>query len=225
MISTIFFDVDNTLLDFTECSKQSMAQVFCDYGLPFDEGKFETFTAMNDMLWQRVERSELTKDRLFEIRWNMIFERLGINGIDGRVFERDFHKYLNVSCVKVQGAEDALSYLSGKYKVYVASNAPKDQQPKRMRLAGLDKYIDGYFISETLGAPKPDKRFYDACFAQLKGVSPCQTLMIGDSLSADIDGARDYGMKTCWFNRAKRPALRQSIDFTIEDLRQLKDFL
>lgn len=225
MLTTLFFDIDNTLLDFSACSKDSMQRAFEDYGLHFADDMFDTFVAQNNMLWRRIELGELTKDGLFKIRWNIIFEKLGIAGVDGEEFEEDFHKYLNVSCVPVDGAKQTLKYLSGKYRLYAASNAPLGQQPRRMKLADLDKYMDGYFISEELGAPKPSKRFFDECFARLDGVTPAQVMMIGDSKSADIDGARQYGMATCWFNFLKTKDADVRADIVIDDLRKLQDLL
>lgn len=161
-------------------------------------------------------------EKLLETRFNSLFERVGVKA-DGIAFETAFHEGLAESAVAVDGAKEVLEYLASKYNVYVASNAPLSQQAKRLKKAGFDKYIKGYFVSAEIGYLKPNKEFFDACFAKLDE-KPQDVYMIGDSLTADINGARNYGINTIWFDKY-RTEKQADCDYTVTDLFQIRNIL
>lgn len=224
-IKAVFIDIDNTLLDFDEGSKASMKDAFLQYGLEYKEEFHRTFLEVNNELWERIERKELTKEGLYKVRWNMIFKRHGICGVDGETFEKDFHRYMYDSAIPVKGAKDILNYLSEKYRICIASNASYKQQTHRLGLADMLQYADNVFVSEEMGQPKPQKGFFDACFARLENVLPSECVMIGDSITADITGAKEYGMLTCLFDRNATHGDRTNADMTVTDLLRIKEFL
>lgn len=221
MIKAVFIDVDNTLLDFDKCSEQAMRDTCADFAIPYEPYMFGVFKKINIGLWRRLEDGLITKDDLFAVRWNNVFAALDIP-VDGPAFEVRFHDYLNVSAVPIEGAREALAYLASKYRVFVASNAPKNQQPYRLEKAGMSKYIEKFFISDELGYPKPQKKFFDACFAFLPDITPAQTVMIGDSLTADIRGAKVYGMRTCWYNYDALPYDGSEADMIVNAIADVK---
>lgn len=202
-VKVILIDIDNTLLDFNRGSEASMMKCMAHFGLPVPEGMYATFKRVNDGLWHRIEKGELTKDELHRIRWGLVFEELGID-FDGVTFEAEFLETLKYSSVPVDGAFELLKYLGGKYKVFAASNAPSVQQRSRLKNCGMLEYFDGLFISEEVGHPKPSAAFFDACFEKLGGVGKDEVVMIGDSLTADIYGGIEYGLSTIWFNFDRR---------------------
>ena len=221
---TIFIDVDNTLLDFDACANKSI-ETACDrFGVPYTQRFIDVFHPVNLDLWHRLERKEITKEQLFQVRFNKVFEILGIE-CDGHAFEDEFHKNLFETAIKIDGAEELLKYLHSKHKVYVASNATLAQQQNRLKNAGLLKYIDGIFVSEEIGYPKPQRAFFDACFASLPDANPSNTIMIGDSVSADINGAREYGMKTIWYNHRHESTDGVECDLVADDLYQIVQML
>lgn len=217
-------DVDNTLLDFEKCAKQSMKDGFCEVSIPFSDEMFDVFTEINNDLWHRVEKKELTKNGLFKIRWNLIFKELNID-FDGPSFEKIFFKNLSQSTEQVDGATDILRYLSQKYTVCVASNARYDQQENRLKKSGLKEYIDKLFVSEKIGFEKPDKAFFDACFAHYPHIKKDEIIMIGDSLTADIAGGVACNIKTCWFNPKNMAAKDVKPDYTVNRLDEIKNIL
>jgi len=222
MIKAVFFDVDDTLLDFKECSRQSIIVACEKYGLSFDEHFFNTFIVENQKLWWALEKGEITKTYLFANRWNIIFKVLGID-FDGPTFEIAYHEGLDKSHVVIDGAIETLEYVKSKYITCVASNAALEQQINRLKLAGMDKYIDFMFVSGKIGVEKPNKGFFDYCFNVLK-LKPEETMMVGDSISADINGAKKYGMQTCLFDRCH--TLDSSCaDYYINNLSELKNIL
>ncbi len=214
----------NTILDFDACSKKSMINAFSVFSLEYKEEMFDVFYKKNKELWEEVERGNLTVPKLYEIRWNTIFELLGTSA-DGIAVEKVFHKGIEEGYEKMEGAEEFLSYLSAKFKVYAASNAPYHQQKTRLYNAELLTYFSDLFVSEEIGFQKPSFEFFDYCIKALN-LKPEEIIIIGDSLTADIKGGIAAGLKTCWFNPKKAP-LPEGVkpDFQISDLREIKNIL
>ncbi len=183
-----------------------------------------TFLPINNSLWARIEQGTLTLDGLHQVRWNMVFSALGLNA-DGLSFEKLFKKNLFYTAVKVDGAKELLEYLCQKYVVCVASNGPYEQQEYRLKKAGLLEYVSKIFVSERAKASKPSKLFFDYCFENLKGFKPEDSLMLGDSISADIEGAKNYGMATCWFDYYNTDKSSPFADYKINNLLDTKKIL
>lgn len=220
----VFIDIDDTLLDFTKCANDAIKSACNKFGVPYTTTLVDTFHPINLDLWHRLEKKEVTKERLFDTRFQIVFDKLGIKA-DGIAFETAFRENFHESAILVDGARDLLEYLRSKYKVYVASNASMHQQTNRMKRAELDGYIDGYFVSEEIGFPKPQKEFFDACFKALPDVKPQDVVMIGDSLSADIKGACEYGLKTIWYNHRNEPTADVKCDYIVSRLSEVKNIL
>lgn len=225
MIKAVFIDIDDTLLDFGNCAEYAMRESFRDFGLDFNRNMFPVFTEINAGLWHRLEKGEITKSELYGKRWVTVLGEFGIAHIDGSEFERHFQKHISDSAEKVDGADEILKYLSSKYKIYAASNGPHEQQIGRLKKAKLLQYFDGVFTSELLGVQKPDKAFFDACFGKIDQISPNETALIGDSLSADISGGAKYNMKTVWFNKNNGTAEGLHPDCTVNELIEIKNIL
>ena len=113
MLKAVLMDIDDTLLDFGKCAEQAMRIGFAEWGLPYDDSTYATFTRINDSLWLMIERGELTTQQLFEFRWNRIFEALGIQA-DGAAFEKRFLDLLYETAIPVDGAGRDLPLPQGK---------------------------------------------------------------------------------------------------------------
>ena len=127
MIKAILLDVDNTLLDFNKCACAAMQDAARDFSLALPEEAFSAFRRINDGLWRQIEEQTLTTDELYRIRWARIFRELGID-FDGPAFEARFYRYLTTAAEKVDGADELMAHLQGKYILCIASNAPYLQQ-------------------------------------------------------------------------------------------------
>jgi len=199
MVKAVFIDVDNTLLDFIPCSISAMRTCFEEFSLPFTDKTYPTFTSVNTPLWESLERGEIVREDIFRTRWNTIFAKLGLQA-DGLAFEKRFLALLSISAIPVEGAVELLSYLHKKFTVCIASNSMYEHQRGRLELAGMAPYIDHLFVSEQIGFDKPSKAFFDGCLAQLPSIRPEETIMIGDSLTADVAGGINSNIPTIWFN-------------------------
>lgn len=224
-IKAVLIDIDNTLLDFDKCAFVAIKNTARLHSISLPKNSFEVFLRVNDELWKELEYGEIAKEILYQKRWKKIFEELGIDS-DSDSFEEDFRKEMRKTAITVDGAEELLSYLSEKYPVYTASNASKLQQQIRLENAGLSPYISGMFTSEEIGFQKPAKEFYYSCCIELAPAAPSEIVMIGDSVAADIIGAKSFGLKSIWFNYYKKNYSNLNFtDYSVTSLREIKNIL
>lgn len=229
MIKAVLFDIDNTLLDFDAYVKQAMREGFEEFNLiEYDDSMYDTFTRINSGLWHDIEKGKLTFDELLHIRWNRVFEALGIT-FDGYEFEKHFRGKLFTNAIPVDGAHEILEYLSGRYILATASNGPYEQQINRLRVGDMyDRFLH-HFISEKIGASKPSPEFFEYCMNEInKGaeepIAPYEVMMIGDSLTSDMAGARGFGMKTCYYDRHGK-GTDEKVDYKIRELLEIRNIL
>lgn len=235
MYQAVFLDIDNTLLSFTAAAQDAMRTGMAKLGRTYTDDIWPLFQTINNGLWQQLERGELTPQQLYRIRWERIFAALGWQE-DGPAFEELFRCGLHESAVPEAGALQllaALDRLRPATLICAASNGPFEQQRHRLELAGMSGCFDHLFISEAVGFSKPDIRFWTQVFSVLNTgrsgpemLRPEHCLMIGDSLTADIDGAAAFGMHTCWFNPDQTPCHTAAApDFTVTALTELLSLL
>ena len=231
MIKVALIDIDNTLLSFTGYVKEAMREGFSFFGLkPYTEDMFPVFEKINDSLWRQLEQGVLTFDELVKHRWNLIFKELEID-FDGSKFEEYFREKLFYSAVPEDGAEDLLKYLSSKYTLCVASNGPYEQQMNRLQVGKMRDYFTHFFVSSQVGSQKPSRAFFDYCFNVLRetefpSLMPEECMIIGDSISSDISGGRDYGMHTCLYKKDATPESDHSVaDYVVSSLADIKKIL
>ena len=221
----LLFDADDTLLDFAAAERDGLTKMFTALGLTLDDGLRQRYAVLNKSLWKRLDEGELTRDELLYTRFGIFFKQEGINA-DGTLAENIYRKYLEEGHETVAGARELLEDLGKRYEIYVVTNGLAQTQVRRMRESGLDRLVRNTFISEQLGANKPEKAFFDACRAFLPDVAADECVMIGDSLTADITGGKNAGMKTIWYNHTHRPVPeRCEADQIVESLSELKNLL
>lgn len=225
MIKAILLDVDNTLIDFNKSAEWSIRKCFEEYGLEFTDDVLPVFHRINDELWHRIEQGTITKPQLHKIRWQTIFDALGIKE-NGEEFEKKFVEYVPQAGIPVEGAKDLLEYLASKYIICFASNSSKSQQNIKLKKAHMMKYAEHLFISDDIGFAKPAKEFFEACMEKLKGISKEEVILIGDSLTADIAGGINFGIKTIWFN-FKQEEVPENLraDYIVNNLSEIKNIL
>ena len=225
MIKALLIDIDDTILDFDAYVRDAMKNGFAEFGLgEYIEEKYLTFERVNSGLWHAIEKGELTFNELKRIRWNRVFDALGID-FDGVRFEKYFRDFLFYSGIPMDGAGEMLEYLSGKYLICTASNGPYDQQIHRLQVADFYKYFKYNFISESVGASKPSEEFFSYCLTTL-GLSAGEVMMIGDSPTSDMLGAYQSGIKTCYFDIKNKPLPEGvRVDHRVTKLFELRNIL
>ncbi len=235
MIRALFIDIDDTILDFVGYVKETMRIGFRKFGFPeYEPWMYDVFQEKNGELWRGLERGELTFEDIKRSRWNKIFSALGIEG-DGQVFEDYFRVCLHDSGLLIPGAKETLEYLSSKYILFAASNGPEEQQRNRLKVAGINDLFADVFTSGGLGASKPTKEFFDLCMEKvnrysernnMRKIEKNEILMIGDSLTSDINGAVEYGLKSCLFDPSGDLFdKRDDIDYKVRNWYEIKEML
>ena len=116
--------------------------------------------------------------------------------------------------------------LRGQVKQYVVSNGTVAAQTRKLEKSGLRELMDGIFLSEELGAEKPSRAFFDRAFAVIRPGDLSQVLIVGDSLTSDMQGGINAGIHTCWYDPEGRPLPEEyAVDLVIRDLRELPAYL
>ncbi len=201
----IFWDLDQTLLNFDRSMDYAIQAVFQQFGLAIDDDIVARYDAINTSYWKRLELGEITKEELKTGRFRTLFEELGISHVLPEEIAAVYQKELGSVFFFMDGAEELVKKLrSMGYCQYVVTNGVNATQGNKMKLSGLDRVMDGVFVSELMGYPKPMKEYFDACFAALPGVERETCILVGDSLTSDMRGANNAGIAACWFNPKKR---------------------
>lgn len=221
----VILDVDDTLLDFKKAERAALEKAFRELGIAADDEMLSLYSAINISQWELLEEGKLTREQVLTGRFDILFRRCGVN-CSGAEANSRYEKYLAVGHYFMEGAPELLETLHGKYDLYIASNGMAAVQAGRLASAGIEHYFKGIFISETMGADKPSREFFELCFARMEHFDRERTIMVGDSLTSDIRGGINAGIKTCWFNSRRRPP-RDDIrpDWEISGLSQLPPLL
>lgn len=218
-VKLILIDIDNTLLDFDAYVLKFIKEHFPEKS----QEAYHVFQEVNDVLWRQLEKGELTFTHLKEIRWNMILDKMRMKNIDGQMMEDMFRNEMKETAIPVSGAKEMLEELSRDYILATASNGPYQQQVHRIQLAGFDRYFTMHFISEDIGYSKPDKRFFTEALARFdnahgQNFAKDEILILGDSLTSDMQGGRNAGIHTCFYTGGKKRDDITGVDLAIERL-------
>ncbi len=221
-----FIDIDNTILSFDEYVKTTLIEGFEFFNIAkYEPYMYDVFEEINGGLWRRIEEGTLTFEELSKRRFNDVFEKLGIS-FDGVTFEKYFRSKLFDSAILIDGAKEMLDFLKESCVLCVASNGPVKQQLHRLEIAGLKEYFDYFFLSEGLNASKPSKEFFDKAFSEIEKdygkISENDCIMIGDSLTSDIKGGKDYRMTTCLYTKGGKTTPNEMTDYCIDKLSDIK---
>ena len=202
MIDTILFDLDDTLLDFTANEEISLIDTLFRFGVVPTGEIVKKYTEINRACWQRLERREWTRDEVLVRRFAALYAYLGVDA-DPVATQNYYEKRLSKEGTYIDGAEDLLISLKGKYRLYAVSNGTEVVQEGRISRTHIDRHLDGIFISGRVGADKPSHMFFDRVFAEIGGERG-HTVIVGDSLTSDVLGGINAGIHTVWYNPHKK---------------------
>ena len=222
----LFFDLDDTILDFGAAEAAAYTRALELHGVPFSEALVDRYRAVNVSWWEKLERGEVDREEMLVDRHRDFFAREGIDA-DPAAFEADYRRLLGIGHWFVEGAEELLTWLHSRgYRLFIASNGVADTQYSRIESAGIGPLFEDVFISETAGAHKPDPGYFRYCFDRIPGFDPDRALLIGDSLTSDVKGARAAGIACCWLNRRGKTAPPDLLpDYEITELSRLREIL
>ncbi|SOC41055.1 YjjG family noncanonical pyrimidine nucleotidase [Ureibacillus acetophenoni] len=196
---TLLFDLDDTLLDFGKAENQALEKLFMELNIPLDENMKETYKMFNTGLWIAHEEGKIGRDELVNTRFAIFFDHYG-KKVDGVEYETKYRSYLDEGHQLIDGAMELIQALHQKYDLYIVTNGVITTQEKRLKDSGLAQYFRHVFVSEEVGYQKPRIEFFEYVFNHLGNVDLDKTLIIGDSLTSDIQGGANAGIDSCWFN-------------------------
>ena len=195
---TLLFDLDGTLLDFRQTETLSLAELFAAHGIPFTASLHRDYMKINDALWAQYERREITMEQVLSTRFAKIMLQLG-QQVDGAAWERDYRARMGRNARAMEGAQQVCAQLCQTHRLYVVTNGVRRTQIERLERTGLLHFFKEIFDSQSIGAQKPYPEFFSRVADAIEGFCKERTLLIGDSLTADIRGGNDAGIDTCWF--------------------------
>ena len=202
MIDTILFDLDDTLLDFTANELVSLSDTLSRFGVVPTGKVVEKYIEINRACWQRLERGEWTREEVLVGRFRELYEHLGVDK-DPAATHAYYERRLSMEGTYIEGAKELLIELKKRYRLYAVSNGTEIVQEGRISCTHIDRYLNGIFISGVVGADKPSPVFFDRVFAEIGGKQE-NTVIVGDSLTSDVLGGINAGIRTVWYNPHKK---------------------
>ena len=224
MIEFLLLDLDDTILDFHKAERIALSKTIRDFGLEPREEVLELYHKINKWHWEQLELGVMTRDQVLVGRFDRLFQELGME-VDAAACMKRYEHNLSIGHYFLPGAEEAVKKLHEKYRLFLVSNGTATVQHGRLTSAGLYPYFEQVFISQNIGYNKPDKAYFDRCFERIPGFAPEKALMVGDSLTSDIKGGINAGLKTVWVNPEHKKCGDIRPDYEIEGLCQLEALL
>ena len=222
---SIFFDLDDTILDFHKAEAIALSKALSELDVDHSADTLKLYSRINDQQWKRLEKGLATRDEILLRRFEILFSELRIDASAEKA--RDLYEdHLCEGHFFIDGVPEVLDELYPEYELYIISNGTGRVQESRMKSAGINKYFRNVFISEKIGANKPDAEFFKRCFSQIPGFEKKRAVIVGDSLSSDILGGVNAGIKTVWYNPRHLPEDgTAAADFTISHMSELPELL
>ena len=217
----LLFDADGTLFDYDAAEVKALSGTFKQMGLLYTDDVIDIYHKINLGLWKQFEAGTIKIPELTVKRFADLFRALGFEA-DSVQFNALYLDNLGSCADLIEGAEEVVRTLEKQYNLAIITNGiARVQRPRLARspFADVFKYIA---ISEEIGISKPDPGYFAAAFEHIGNPPRDEVLIIGDSLTSDIQGGNNYGVDVCWFNpRGLQPGPQYRIKYEIADLREL----
>ena len=225
MVEFLFLDLDDTILDFHKAEQVALSKTFRDFGIDPTQYVLDRYHVINKWHWEQLELGRMTRAEVQTGRFQMLFDELGVTG-DPSAVTAKYMENLSIGHYFLPGAEETVELLSKKYRLFLASNGTASVQKGRMTSANLYRFFEQVFVSEEVGHNKPPKAYFETAFSRIPDFDPAKALMVGDSLSSDIKGGINAGIRTCWVNPNHAAGNPEIVpDYEIEMLKDLPDLL
>ncbi len=225
----IFIDLDRTLWDFEKSAREVFAEIYenfelKDRGIPSNESFTSTYKKINDLLWSYYRKGEIKKEVLSVKRFAMTLNEYRID--DEVLGAQIGDYYVTHSPRKVNlfpYTHEILEYLNPKYQLHIITNGFEEVQQTKLDLGNLRQYFTQIITSEEAGVKKPEKGIFEYAFHRT-GAHPEESMMIGDDLAVDIDGAKAVGMDHIFVNHYHEPH-NDEVSFEVFSLKEIEGIL
>ena len=225
MIDTVLLDLDDTILDFHKAEAIAVRQALTEMGVDVTDAIVARYSELNAQQWRLLEAGEITRAQVLTRRFELLYAELGLTR-SGEETQQRYECLLSQGHYFLPGAEELLETLSQRYALYLVSNGNAVVQEGRLKSANIGRYFQDMFISEHIGADKPQKLFFDRCFQRMPGFRRETAIIVGDSPTSDIRWGINAGIRTCWFNPHHKPPHPDiPADYEIDALSKLPPLL
>ena len=225
----IFFDLDRTLWDFDAAAEVAFERIYDQYrlndlGIPSAHDFHVVYHPLNEKLWELYRADRITKDDLNRTRFLKPLEHYGIHDVELADHLSEDYVYWSPRIVRlIPGTMELLNYLKPKHHLHLITNGFQEVQHTKLSRSGLEPYFETLTVSEEVGVKKPNPEIFRYALKKANATAE-ESLMVGDEMAVDIDGARAAGMDTVFFNPS-REKVEGEKTFEVYDLLDIKDIL
>ena len=227
MVKTLLWDVDGTLLDFVKSEIYGIRKCFEIFGLGnCTDDMLKRYSEINHKYWKMLERGEITKQQVLHDRFVEFFslEKISFNQIDD--FNNEYQLCLGDKVFFCDNAWETVTSLKGKVRQYAVTNGTSVAQKRKLTQSGLIGIFDDVFISDEIGCEKPSVGFFDAVQNKIGRFTHDDVMIIGDSLTSDIQGGNNAGIICCWYNpKQEKNTGGLKIDYEIKDIADILNII
>ncbi len=220
----LIFDLDNTLINFSESETIALPEALKHYGVTVSEEEIKEYQKISRQCWIDMEKGIYSKDQCVVLRFERSLRYLGIKGINPKELNEKYLDSLSIHVPLMAGTDEVLSKLKDNYLLVMMTNGIKRVQEAKIKKSGLDKYFDCVIISDDVGYNKPDIRIYEYMENKIGKHDKDKILMIGDSVGSDIEGGINFGIKTCFFN-PKGNECELKVDYEVKSMKEILDIV
>ncbi len=205
-IKDVYFDLDHTLWDFDKNSALTFDVILKEENIGLDVQEFlDTYIPINIDYWARYRNNSISKEDLRIGRLRDSFDVLKVQ-VSDKVIDSLSNKYIDVLPGfnhLLQDTKEILSYLKPKYKLHIITNGFEEIQHNKMQNSQIAEYFDTITTSEEAGVKKPHLAIFEKALRK-SNAEPENSIMIGDSYEADIEGAQNAGLHVVYFDYYKK---------------------
>ena len=222
----IIFDADQTLFDFKKSERKAFENTVIDFGIEYDEGyHFKIYKEINTAIWKELENGLITQKKLKTERFKRLSKKLDIQ-FDEFEFAKLFMKYLSKASFLYDGSIDLIKDLTKDFRLTILTNGLSAVQDTRIKKSIIAEYFEDIVVSEEVGVSKPNPEIFRHALNNINYTDKNKVLIVGDSLTSDIQGGINFGIDTCWFNptmNLNKVGIEPT--YIISDLIELKEIL
>lgn len=222
----LLFDADDTLFDFKKSAKYAMTQSLDHFKIDPPEGYYKVYKEINHAAWLAFEKKEITIEELRFSRFDKFLKAIG--EYRDPIEMNDFYLHqLSQTDFMIDGAKKMIKeLLEAGHELCMITNGLKEVQRPRIAKTKMGQYFKHIIISDEIGVSKPHAGFFEYAFEQIGHPDKSSALVIGDSLSSDIQGGNNFGLSTCWYNPNKNKNLtKHQPTYELHKLQELKKYL
>ncbi|MEW8955406.1 YjjG family noncanonical pyrimidine nucleotidase [Clostridium sp.] len=199
----IIFDADETLFDFKKSEGHAFKNTMVEFKIEYDENHhLKVYKDINTAIWKELEEGLITQKDLNVERFKRLSDSLSLK-FNEEEFAKSYMKHLAIASFLYDDSVTIVEELHKKYRLMIITNGLKDVQDNRIKKSIISKYFEHIVVSEEVQVSKPDSRIFQLALNNIKYTDKSKVLMVGDSLTSDIQGGINFGIDTCWFNPNK----------------------